>query len=141
MISVNTPSLGATPSLEGLQIAVARFGAASGRPFDGAESFDGADPRHCRTLLNWLNKWGCRIRTPRDGEEDIFATGMAQWWGKYRTELPDPRTELAGLTDAEIDNAGECFGGPAAHAGSDRGLEGAVRTPPPCAHAVGRRHR
>ena len=109
MISVNTPSLEA-PSLAALRTAVARFGAASGRPFEGAESFDGADPQHCRTLLNWLNKWGCRIRTPRDGEEDIFAIGMAQWWDKYGTELPGPHTGLAGLTDAEIDSAGECFG-------------------------------
>lgn len=106
MISVNK----ATPSMEALRTAVARFGPASGRSFEGSESFDGTDPRSCRTLLNWLNKWGCRIRTPRDGEEDVFATGMAQWWGKYGGSLPDPHTELADLTDAEIDNAGECFG-------------------------------
>jgi hypothetical protein len=98
------------PTFAALCTAVARFGAASGRPFEGSESFDGADPESCRRLLNWLNKWGCRIRTPRDGEEDIFATGMAQWWGKYGNSLPHQDASLANLTDAEIDNAGECFG-------------------------------
>ena len=103
MIAVNTPGLDA------LRTAVERFGAASGRPFEGARAFDGADPESCRTLLNWLNSWGCRIRVPRDGEEDLFAAGMAQWWRKYRRLLPRQRSTLAGLSDAEIGNAGECF--------------------------------
>jgi hypothetical protein len=104
MITMNTPSLFA------LRTAVERFGAGTGRPFEGAGSFDGTDPESCRSLLNWLNSWGCRIRVPRDGEEDVFAAAMEQWWRKYRRLLPRRGSALARLTDAEIGNAGECFG-------------------------------
>ncbi len=99
-----------TPSLMALRIAGARFGPSAGRPFEGAASFDGTDPESCRTLLNWLNSWGCRIRVPRDGEVDLFAAAMGQWWRKYRRLLPRRGSTLALLTDAEIGNAGECFG-------------------------------
>lgn len=106
MISVNTPDPKATPSLEALRAAVAAFKSAS-----APLTFDSSDPDPWDALLKWLNSWNCRIRYPRDGEKDLFAIGMAQWWDKYSALLPDRESSLAHLTDAEIIGAGDCFAG------------------------------
>src|SRR5690606_10991613 len=35
--------------------------------------------QHRRAALVWLNAWGCRLRYPRPGEEDVFDAGLARW--------------------------------------------------------------
>lgn len=106
------------PSVAALRAAVAAFRGPAATPlvatpsgvirFNGA-LFDGAAPGHCRALLNWLNSWGCRIRYPRNGEPDLFAAGMHQWWARHGDALPPATSSLPDLTDQDIVQVGDCF--------------------------------
>ncbi|MFJ1755068.1 MmcQ/YjbR family DNA-binding protein [Kitasatospora sp. NPDC088134] len=63
---------------------------------------DPGSAAHRRALLRWLNSWGCRIRYPREGEPDLFDTGLADWWTAWADRLPAPGPGLAELDDTAI---------------------------------------
>ena len=55
---------------------------------------------HREALHRWLNSWGCRIRYPREGEPDLFDSGLAAWWNTWGERLPSE--SLAELGDKGI---------------------------------------
>jgi hypothetical protein len=70
---------------------------------------DPSNEAHAKRLRCWLNAWLCRIRYPRDGESDLFVTGLADWWAAYEKKLPDPTGTLAQLTDDELEDLAEAY--------------------------------
>ena len=70
---------------------------------------DPSAPGHCDALLWWVNQWGCRIRLPRDGEEQAFARSLSAWWSEWHAVLPD--AEIAAVSDRDIDRLAEAYEG------------------------------
>ena len=60
------------------------------------------DPRkrnHAKILLEWLNKWGCRIEKK---DFPAISRELAGWFGKWRTDLPSTDLELVRLQDPHL---------------------------------------
>jgi len=66
---------------------------------------DLTDHGHRQALLKWLNAWTCRIDL--DYLEPM-ADGLAEWFGRYRADLPSVEDCLLGLSDSAL----EAFLGP-----------------------------
>jgi len=66
-------------------------------------------PAHAEALLRWLNAWGCRIATPKDGDDRLFHDAVCGWWTAWGTELPPDDATLARLADDEIDRLVAAF--------------------------------
>jgi hypothetical protein len=61
-------------------------------------------PEHARALLNWLNRWGCRIT--KDSFPLIFPK-VAKWFGKWEPNLPN--SELVDLDDHHLDKFANAY--------------------------------
>ncbi|GAA2463848.1 hypothetical protein [Winogradskya humida] len=103
-------------TLDALRKAVAEF-AGPGVPDAGwaalmtrtAPAIDPSVATHRDALHVWLNAWGCRIRYPRPGEENLFDSGVEQWWKQWQHALPAPGVSITGLLDADFPALGECY--------------------------------
>ncbi|TDB81044.1 hypothetical protein E1091_19085 [Micromonospora fluostatini] len=97
-----------SPTVDTLRAAVDRsVGGAADRSWlrlreSTGPAVDLADAAHRRAALVWLNAWGCRLRYPRPGEEDVFGTGLARWWARHHPLLPAARTPLAALPETAL---------------------------------------
>lgn len=75
-----------------------------------ADTAPGLNPgraAHRELLLRWLNSWGCRIRYPRDGEPNVFDTGIKAWWRTWRPALPT--VSLCHLSDHDIEKTADAY--------------------------------
>lgn len=64
------------------------------------------DRGHGRILLEWLNKWGCRITGdafPKISDE------LAKWFQVWRPKLPRATVNLVGLGDRDLDSLEEAY--------------------------------
>ncbi len=66
---------------------------------------------HREALHCWLNRWGCRIRYPRPGEEQPFDQSISSWWSEHGGKLPPRSVRLTRLSDAHIDALADAFDG------------------------------
>ena len=66
-------------------------------------------PAHRRALHQWLNAWGCRIRTVRTGETDPFDVAIARWWKVERRSLRAIDAPLAQLSDDDLRILGAAY--------------------------------
>src|SRR5580704_17507385 len=80
--------------------SLARLHAATAGPLDLGS------PQHRYELLQWLNKWLCRIRYPRDGEPDFFGDSLITWHEDH-AELPE--SPIAELQLAAIGLLGDAY--------------------------------
>ena len=58
------------------------------------------NPAHVQALLNWLNKWGCRIA---GNLFPALSTSLSNWDQQWRPRLPQPHVELVNLRNADVD--------------------------------------
>ncbi len=105
------------PDLTTLRAAVTEFGGYTAPDKSWAALLAATGPgidlslaAHRVAAHRWLNAWGCRIRYPRDGEPQVFDQGLAVWWDRWHTALPEHETRMGGLTDERIAELGDCFG-------------------------------
>jgi hypothetical protein len=61
---------------------------------------------HRKSLLKFLNNWGCRIK---EDDFDDAAAQIADWYGIISSKLFPITTGLLALTDPELDTAEEAF--------------------------------
>ena len=65
---------------------------------------------HRRFVLDWLNRWGCRLEKGRDGNEAGTVTALELWWQDQQTLLgPIIGVQLADITDEQIEAAATAF--------------------------------
>ncbi|HEX6498914.1 MAG TPA: hypothetical protein VF054_07755 [Micromonosporaceae bacterium] len=74
-----------------------------------APAIDLSTAQHRRAVLVWLNAWGCRLRYPRPGEEDLFDVGLAGWWNRWGGVLPPVDTRLPALPEDALPLLGAAF--------------------------------
>jgi hypothetical protein len=104
------------PTLAGLAKVLPQYGTfgfdrtlAAARQAIG-EKPDLADPQHAAVLLKWLNKWLCRIRIPRPGDQDsTFADSLATFWTAFETKLPSVNIGLAQMTSTQLHNLSDAY--------------------------------
>jgi hypothetical protein len=64
------------------------------------------NPAHAQAILEWLNKWGCRI------EIDLFprlSQQLAQWDDQWSAHLPQASVELLELASNELDILADAY--------------------------------
>jgi hypothetical protein len=95
------------PTLFGVAFASRLF-----RQIDYLSSFevwrDLESPANCEGLLEWLNKWGCRIATESFSER---SPKLAAWFRKWNPQLPHASVELVGTRDPDLDILADAYDG------------------------------
>ena len=66
---------------------------------------------HRRALHQWLNAWGCRIRTVSTGETDPFDEAIVKWWKGERRSLRAIDVPLVQLSDEHLRTLGAAYAG------------------------------
>lgn len=66
-----------------------------------------ADDAHMKTLVRWLNKWGCRQFAL--SYHPLAISNIRTWASQYESLLPKPGTLLTELTDRDIDRTAAAF--------------------------------
>ena len=67
-------------------------------------------PEHRRFVLDWLNRWGCRLEKGRDGNEAGTVTALEHWWRDQQAQLgPIIGVQLADIADNQIEVAATAF--------------------------------
>ena len=74
-----------------------------------------------KTVHRFLNRWGCRLKLPKDSQPSYTENALDDWWAKHQSELESlTNVGLEHLHANEISTAAACFHDLAERAGSDR---------------------
>ncbi|MGA2235635.1 MAG: hypothetical protein ABSG23_09185 [Terriglobales bacterium] len=80
---------------------------------------------HRKSLLKFLNSWGCRIKK---ADHDAAATQIKEWYDGISSKLFPTSTGLLSLTDSDLDTVEEAFKGLADRPSTTRKTFAAVPT-------------
>ncbi len=75
------------------------------RETDGELDFK--NPVHVKSLLVWLNSWGCRQFAI--AYHDQAAASLRTWAQRWEPSLPDPSTTLSTLSNEDLEAVGEAY--------------------------------
>ncbi|MFO7997184.1 MAG: hypothetical protein R6U93_08655 [Dehalococcoidia bacterium] len=76
---------------------------------DGTGSnIDLANPEHCRSLLTWLNDWGCRHLA--EDQHDVASESIADWYQTKGAGLFEANKPLWELEDGELEAPAWAYG-------------------------------
>ena len=75
---------------------------------DTGNNIDLANPEHHRSLLRWLNDWGCRHLA--QDQHDVASKSMGDWYRANGTTLLTDKKPLCELEDRELEAAAWAYG-------------------------------
>jgi len=74
-----------------------------------------------KTVHRFLNRWGCRLKLPKDSRPSHTEDALRDWWTKHHSALkPLTNVGLEQLHAKQISTAAACFHDLAERAASDR---------------------
>jgi len=74
-----------------------------------------------KTVHRFLNRWGCRLKLPKDSKPSYTEDALRDWWTKHHSALkPLMKIGLERLHANQISTAAACFHDLAERAASDR---------------------
>jgi hypothetical protein len=74
-----------------------------------------------KTVHRFLNRWGCRLKLPKDSQPSYTENALDDWWAKHQSELESlTNVGLERLHANQISTAAACFHDLAERAASDR---------------------